>query len=108
MSTSVIAPDSTAFLPSEAAGLYKICENCARNYFRCQESSQRTRWGQGENQCCACRYALTTSGHQLWACRECGMVRSWGSNRPEETAHKLLNCEHCLDVTEHRFEKVVA
>lgn len=88
--------------PPDAGGVpgrYKICENCARNFFRCLESKRGT--------CCSCTDALRPgSMNQLWNCSECGMFRAWGSGAPEETVGKILRCSHCREMTRHSFWKV--
>src|SRR5882724_2039401 len=87
-------------------GLYKICENCGRNFFRCIQSTRQTRHGGGANHCCKCREHLQGDNNQLWTCDECGTFRAWGQGAPAETVNKLLRCEHCSEVTPHEFWKV--
>ena len=80
-------------------GLYKICQNCGRNFFRCIGST-------GDH-CCECEAQIQpASFYQLWCCDECGMFRAWGYGKPQDTAGKRLKCSHCADVTRHEFWKV--
>lgn len=86
---------------------FKICENCGRNFFRCQDSSLPVRMHRaGSAYCCDCMTQLRTIENQIWRCARCGTDRSWGMGRPEETEGKQLICARCHDVTEHRFVKV--
>lgn len=87
-------------------GLFKICQNCARNFFRCVQSSSDSDIRSGETLCCKCKTVSTTSGNQLWTCARCGTFRSYGEGRPGDTAAKFLRCDHCADVREHEFWKV--
>lgn len=85
-------------LEPEIEGLFKICENCGRNFFRCRESVVE--------HCCSCRSQLHTPGNQLWSCIGCGTARAWGEGLPAETNAKDLRCSHCREVTLHEFWKV--
>lgn len=85
--------------PGSVAVKAKFCENCGKNFFRCSSSLRVL--------CCTCHNMLNTRCNQLWRCWECGMERTWGEGRPEETREKRLKCDRCGDVTEHLFAKVV-
>lgn len=101
MTSTVIIPASvrsTYSGDSAVVGLYKICENCSRRFFRCVGSSAEI--------CCLCYDQLHRPFNQLWTCLECGMFRAWGTGVPVETAGKILKCTQCSEATEHEFWKV--
>lgn len=83
---------------SPVVGLFKICENCGKNFFRCVSSSVE--------HCCNCFEQLHRTGKQLWTCLKCGTSRAWGTGAPAETVAKDLGCCRCVRVTVHEFWKV--
>lgn len=79
----------------------KNCENCRKPFLR--------KVGSDTKFCNPCRAMYAGAvGNQLWECRDCATERAWGDGKPQETAGKLLHCEHCHKITEHSFSKITS
>lgn len=74
----------------------KLCGLCAHQLYKTV----------AETPVCRRCLELYTFANQLWSCADCGAVRKWGENTPEDKAPKRLNCASCCDVTEHRYVEV--
>lgn len=46
------------------------------------------------------------SGAQVWACTVCGHERQWGDGIPLNKDQKKLGCDHCKQVTPHKYLRV--